>query len=106
MFDKVLSVFIVYFFSGSAMAVVPFTISGTAIKTIFDSEMVWSKLSGPVQEIQFKGHKNDVSTYWITTLEKGPCLTAVELTNTTPEELSPRWRVTNVDLTACPGASK
>lgn len=104
MFSKIPSIFIVFVFSSSAMAVMPFTISGSAIKTVFDSEMVWRKLGGPVQEIQFRGHKNNKSTYWIMTIEKGPCLTAVEVTNTTPEELSPLWKVTNVDVTACPGA--
>lgn len=90
--------------SGVASALTPFTISGLAIEEMFKSEKVWQRLGGPVDTIQFKGHTNDVSTYWITLKQKKLCLVEVDVTNTTPESLAPTWKVSRVDASACPSA--
>lgn len=90
--------------SNSAMAVLPFTISGNAIKQIFTSPLVTKKLGGHVQDIRFVSYRDNVSTYWVTTIETTPCLAVIEITNTTPEELNPIWNITKVDLKACPGS--
>ena len=88
----------------SAMAVMPFTIDGMAINTIFNSDKVWRSLSGPVEAIHYKGYKNNVATYTLTVNQDGPCLAVIEVTNTTPDELAPAWEVTSADYSACPGA--
>jgi len=119
MFTKIL--YVVFFvLATQAMAASPFTISGSKVGAIFNSELVWRKLGGSIETITFKKHVGNTSTYALTTTEAkaiksphgvtykyedAPCLALVEVT-AKGDDLAPEWEVTKVDYTACPSAQR
>lgn len=108
-------IFALIIISTHANAATPFTVSGAKIDAIFQSSKIWSKLTGEVQSIAFRGLKDGITTYEIKTLEhskknghgdfkalKKPklCLSIVKVKNS-GDPLAPKWILDSADFSQC-----
>jgi hypothetical protein len=95
----------------------PFTYSGVAIATVFQSPLVWQKIFGSVESLVLVQQNAKSVVYQISTTEpvavlnergtttawkKVPCQILVKVENVSKDPMIPSLQVTAVDFSKCP----